>query len=123
MTIVNFRKYGVLVAGVTLSTCCAVASPIEHTPPDSVAQSVNVDNQNQEGRPITVEGLAERVLPESDGKVGVAIGEHAQMFFLYRADPDFETRLATLTDAVKNGRKVTCVVRAYSGRILSVTPK
>ena len=60
-------------------------------------------------------------LKESEGKVSVAVAPFAQIFYLYRSDPNFEEYLGLLNEAMKTKRPVWCSIRASSGRIVKVS--
>jgi hypothetical protein len=80
-----------------------------------------VSATQQEGRATTILGKVEYLRAESEGRIQVAISPYAQLFFVARADPDFEKWVALLKEAKDRRQRVKCTVRRYSGRIEHVT--
>lgn len=78
------------------------------------------DDRSKEGPESTVTEYVERMGPESEGRVPVAVRMHAQMYYLYRADPGFVESLRLLRDAESSKRVVRITFRSYSGRIVAV---
>ena len=79
------------------------------------------EGQRDEEGPIDLVTIrVEYLRPESEKRIAVSFVHRAQMFFIYRADPQFEDRLRILKEAVATKRIVRCSVRRYSGRIVGV---
>ena len=77
-------------------------------------------DRTQEGEPRTVSSRIERIMPEADGRVPVALPVRAQLFFVDRSDGDFDVKVARLQDAYGTHRQLRLTYLEYSGRITDV---
>lgn len=75
---------------------------------------------DDEGPIKTRSGVVQSFMKESDGKIGIGLRHFEQMFFLYKSEPHFEEWRQVLAEALEKKQDVTCNVREYSGRIVSV---